>query len=642
MSSMPIVSVAALILFVLVIGTTLVCCNAATTDNDTPAAAAKKYFGGSVNNDAYVRWLSQRRYNRSTFLASSQSDDAGVALHWNIVNGEQIQLAVVARATGWVGFGLGDSGSMLGADIILYSAATRTLVDSFVLDEAVLPMPDDCQSWTLLNSADDGGFIMVEAIRLLDSKDSQDRVFLPESLSASRVLAAWGDTVEPSYHGSNTARGVMRFFDDSTADDETTKDGTASSSATANAQDAFVVAMDKESEGTFVIQAKNYSIPILDTTYVHHCFSRDDILAMNVPLDQDMHTIGFEAMVDPATKPYVHHYVLKASNDPWDSTITNCQSAFEFSEVAFAWAPGESPLMLPANVGSPLGLFGFQSFALQIHYTNRDLVENLYDNSGVRLFYTSQKREFDLGVFQTGDPILMLSGDLVSPNGGLSQHTFTCGSTCSSSHVREPLTVISEHLHMHMHGKSMTNEQIRNGEVIREGKVEYWDFDQQGSFEVVQPPFQILPGDAFRTVCNYDTSDTVIFGGPSQSEMCLVFIYYYPRQISSTGFGDTPYMCGLKLDIILPGCGTDHVSTPNFNNTSQLNRSFGTGAVALGNACPLPPERLEPCSTSSDGTSTYLCAQGDASGASATKGSTSLVAVLLMGWIAAFLFSVDL
>jgi hypothetical protein len=44
---------------------------------------------------------------------------------------------------------------------------------------------------------------------------------------------------------------------------------------------------------------------------------------------------------------------------------------------------------------------------------------------------------------------------------------------------------------MHKSGVSMSNFQIRDGQVIRHAEVQFWDFAEQAS--VVQEPFQLLP-----------------------------------------------------------------------------------------------------------------------------------------------------
>jgi len=416
--------------------------------------SGSSYFGGE-NNEAYLKWLEQSSYSKSSFLLSSQDDAAGVALHWK-TDEQNIHIAVAAKATGWVGLGLAESGSMKGADIVMFTAETDTLVDSYVLDQLVKPFPDDCQSWTLNNSTTDGGFIIFEATRLMDTKDSQDRIILDDSnvlVPATRLIAAWGDTATPSFHGSNTARNSVRFF---------------GSTSIAEEIEAFDRAMEAEAEGNFTIQAEAFVVPNEDTHYAHFCFSEADLLAMNVPINQDLHTIGIEPVV---TSPYVHHFIVTGSTDPFDSNL-DCEEEFPGFETGYVWAPGDLPLNLPSNVGGPLGTSGFRSFRLEIHYNNPELDVGSFDSSGVRFYYTSQKRQHDLGILQVGDPNVELYGELVSPNGGLSQHVFYCGSSCTSNHAQAEVTVIREHLHMHATGVSMFNAQIRNGKVLREGAVQ--------------------------------------------------------------------------------------------------------------------------------------------------------------------------
>jgi DOMON domain len=137
------------------------------------AANPSSYFGGT-DNGIFLNWLNNASYNHHTWLGSSSDPTLGVSVHWR-TDSTHIQLAVAVKASGWVGFGLAESGSMRGADIIMYSAESNELVDSYVLADLVTPMPDDCQSWTLVNSVTQDGFIIFEAYRLLDTGDTQDR-----------------------------------------------------------------------------------------------------------------------------------------------------------------------------------------------------------------------------------------------------------------------------------------------------------------------------------------------------------------------------------------------------------------------------------------------------------------------------------
>lgn len=66
------------------------------------------FFGG-IENEAYLEWLQKASYERTEFLPSPAGNSTGAALHWTI-HGEKIFLAVAAKATGWLGFGIGESG----------------------------------------------------------------------------------------------------------------------------------------------------------------------------------------------------------------------------------------------------------------------------------------------------------------------------------------------------------------------------------------------------------------------------------------------------------------------------------------------------------------------------------------------------
>ena len=530
-----------------------------------------EFFPGTIK-DVYTDWLATVSYNKTTFIESPYDTTTGAALHWNIVD-DMIYLAVaVTQATGWAAFGLAESGSMRGADIVMYTAETDALTDAYVLDELVQPSLDTCQSWTLINSVVDEGFIIFEAKRLLNTSDAQDRAIIDDTefiIPSTRVIAAWGNDTTPSYHFRNVARGAVRFFGTpEMADDES----------------FFFQTVSTEAEGNVTLSADNYIIPSdVVTTYARFCFSSNDLMNSSVPMDQDLHVIGFEPFVQPGNTKYVHHYILYASEMPFNYTNASCAEEYPALEIAYVWAPGDFPLALPANVGGPLGARGYQSYALEIHYNNADMTPNVSDNSGVRVYYTSQKRQYDLGVFQTGDPFVALQETFVNENGGdFAQHTFVCEADCLTNHLPEPVTVIRESLHMHKTGATASNEHIRNGQVLRSSRVNFWDFEQQGDLAVVQAPFQLNPGDSFRTVCNYNSPNDVIWGLASEEEMCIAFLYYYPRTVSDMGIAIS---CGLGFNDFLPGCEvTYNVTTSQIRSLEEI-RTFG-GAPSSPATCP--------------------------------------------------------
>lgn len=88
------------------------------------------------------------------------------------ISDDQIYLAVAARASeGFVGIGIAKSGGMHGA----------------ILDEQ-FPLRDDCESWTLLTSQMKGVFLIFEAVRLLDTGDTQNRLIVEDG--APSILAS--------------------------------------------------------------------------------------------------------------------------------------------------------------------------------------------------------------------------------------------------------------------------------------------------------------------------------------------------------------------------------------------------------------------------------------------------------------------
>jgi hypothetical protein len=436
----------------------LVCMSvaAATAQTLSNSNIPAEYFGGS-DNDVYLDWADGvSRYTSSVFLPSNADPNLGAAVHWSI-EGDSIFLAVAARATGWLGFGLSENGGMKGADVILFTAKNPDeLVDSYILEERS-PITDDFQNWSLLDSHTEGGFLIFEATRLLDTGDPQDRVIMNDALMtipSSRIIAAWGDTPAVGYHGNNRARGAVRWFDG--------RDG----------QDLFQQTMQTAADGSFEVRASDYPIKPRSTEYARFCASKEDILAQGVPDVETLNIVGFEPIVDDDSRAFIHHFAVTGSTRTNNGQSQNCTFEDAF-ELAYVWAPGEGPLALPDDLGVPFGgLYGFNSFMMEIHYNNPDRVEGMVDSSGVRFYYTTQPREFEMGILQLGDPYIRLLGAPVG--NGLSSHSFSCSSGCSLEALQgQSVTVIREHLHMHQSGTRIVNEQIRGGEVIRAGALDF-------------------------------------------------------------------------------------------------------------------------------------------------------------------------
>lgn len=168
---------------------------------------------------------------------------------------------------------------------------------------------------------------------------------------------------------------------------------------------------------------------------------------------------------------------------------------------------------------------------------------------------------------------------------GLTVHEFDCPSSCSSSALDEPVTVLREYLHMHKEGARIVNEQLRDGDVVRFGSIDFWEFEQNGNAAVQQDPFVVQPGDSFRTSCYFNANEDTVFGLSSQEEMCMAFLYYYPRVTvpvpmsdfveSAEGTIDFPWMCGYEIGASV--CETTYKSD-SLSDEQELERAFGSKA----------------------------------------------------------------
>lgn len=226
------------------------------------------------------------------------------------------------------------------------------------------------------------------------------------------------------------------------------------------------------------------------------------------------------------------------------------------------------PFLNPPNIGGPLGENGFKTFQLETHYNNPWLDEGVLDSSGIRMYYTTKTREIESGILLIGDPFIQLYGQPA----GAASHLFHCPSSCSTASLDKNITVLREYLHMHRAGDAMTNQQIRDGQVIREGRVDFFDFNHQGAYAIQQEPFDIQPGDSFKTTCQYSSPD-VVFGVSSQEEMCMVFIQYYPRTTRSLFGVEVPFICGYNSSVL--NCSSDYQQTA-LESSSDIDRVFGT------------------------------------------------------------------
>ena len=597
-------------------------CDPSTTDNTIIHAGDSVTLNelSSPNlDDGYVSWVSKSSYENSLYIPTSSDDCIGMGFHWTIDKDQSIiQIAAAVQTdgnnrSGWAAVGFSENGGMQGADVVFFTSSSSTVADGYILDELVRPTLDNSQDWELIDyTITEDGYLIFEAYRALDTKDPFDRPFVDDTsifVTDHRLIGAWGSSPTMVYHGTNRVRSSIQLFTPEDINGDETVLGAGSD------YENFKQETSANSDGSGVIALSNYEIPAANTTYHIECFNTTDLIASGILNVENgtlatRYIVGYEIILKPETDKFLHHAVIYGSR-------YGCAS-IRGGEPVIAWAPGEDFQTFPPGVGMKYGGSpdSYTSFFIEYHFDNHDLESGIVDTgSGIRLYYTDGPVNNELGLFQVGDPLVHLEDQAVGS--GLTKHTFTCPSSCSQTFISDEVTVIKESLHMHATGKRIANQVLRDDEVIHETYIDYWDFDQSGGPSSQKSPYQLQKGDSFRTVCYYDADSDTKFGLGSQDEMCITFIYYFPKQMVP--------ICGVGF--AYPPCQGSYDGVIDLSSEKDLGRVF---ASTSNTAAPTPSPSDTPSDTPSHTPS------DTPSGSSTCKVRSSILSITLLAVTAMF------
>ncbi|PNH04333.1 MOXD1 1 [Tetrabaena socialis] len=235
---------------------------------------------------------------------------------------------------------------------------------------------------------------------------------------------------------------------------------------------------------------------------------------VTLPHDRKYHIVGMRSLVQ---SPLIHHMILFAceAKPPPGSRVFSCLGVGggpSCSEFYLGWAPGQMEFLLPPNV----------------HYNNPDGLEGVVDASGFQVLYTPRLRQYDAGMLTLGQRAIVI------PPGQpiVTMPPSVCPSTCTSQ-LRAPLRLLASGLHMHMLGRAIATQHIRNGtELPPVGSRRFYDFNFQSADAVLLASSLLLPGDSLITTCSYDSTsrtNVTTYGESTRDEMCFNFVLYYPR-----------------------------------------------------------------------------------------------------------------
>lgn len=501
-------------------------------DNDNP-------LDPSTGSGAQLTSLLFSSYENELFLPTKSDPCKGMAFHWNIVEDgtdSKIQIGVVVKTSsalegsGWVGFGFSEAGGMRGADIVYYEADSNTIVDSYVGDGYLRPMRDQVsQDWSLVRGEiTNDGFLLFEAERDLVAANVEDHDIVNDSslwVANHRIIGAWGSTSTMSFHLKDVVQRSVQLFSDG-------PDGTNSGDTYA----AFLEQMNERADGHAFLKLDNYTIPTQETTYEDFCFTVNDLVELGLyeDVNSSTHIIGIEWIVDRNIAKYMHHGLLMGQLANYNPDTDSCS---KMSTTFAGWTPGSDPLIFPKGTGLEVGNVAnsFNAITVQYHFDNIDEDKYIIDSSsGVKIYYTNQKStiENEIGMATMGDGLLELEGEMIG--NGRSKHEISCPSSCSNILFDvgvEEVTVVHEGLHMHAKGKRMVNTLYsEDGKEVHAATGEFYDFDQTGILDVRQNPYSMKRGDYYKTTCYYESYDNTKMGLSSRDEMCMTFLYYYPKQ----------------------------------------------------------------------------------------------------------------
>jgi hypothetical protein len=363
-------------------------CEASLVAESSPAHNAFVDFEASVSG----------KYLRRKFLGNKNE----IVVLWTVdEDAGLLRLAVAAEASGWVGFGISDTGGMRGADIVVFEAQSREINDYFSMDYG-RPQLDDCPSdWIMVSNIVQDSFIAFEAIRLLDTGDNQDiaifndaETFKPPTI----VIAAFGDDETLSFHGSgNAIRDALRFH---LADKAAAVKLSQNGALTEMPEKSSLDVLRETSDGHILFKANNFTIPQVVSHYEKICMNINEIPEL---LDEGGHVnlIGFSHKSSAEnngvdTTKYVHHFLLLGLD-------LECGVLDDIQTMFYVWGPGQTPLVFPDQVSFPFGSDArFQALMLEIHYTNLDADAGIVDDTGIEIFYVKQPREMEAGMLTFG------------------------------------------------------------------------------------------------------------------------------------------------------------------------------------------------------------------------------------------------
>ncbi|XP_078324969.1 DBH-like monooxygenase protein 2 isoform X2 [Crassostrea virginica] len=431
-------------------------------------------------------------------------------LFWNN-NKTHITFEIHVETKGYIGFGLSPNGKMYPADVIVgwVKDGVPHFKDRHTTGHSQ-PLVDASQDWHLLYAREDHCRTVMKVVRKLDTCDDQDYKITDDTV---KIIYSYhphdpvSDDVIP-YHGAH--RGIRSLL--------------LLSKISPPTLETDAVTID--------ILNNHYHVPAADTTYSCRVFDLSY-------LQKKHHLVKFEVVVEKGHDVLVHHMVLYKcpglSRDLINSPNYIChedKSKEPCSKIVALWAVGGEAFYFPEEAGFPVAEPGdTELYIMETHYNNPERRADFVDNSGFRLTVTPTLRAHDAAIISVQSAVD--KSQVIPPH----QPNFVTTAYCNQSTLQQYLQefpngvkVIGVQQHAHLLGKAIKTRLIRGGvEQKPLADDRYYDFNYQ---DFRRANRTLKAGDSIIVECTYDSTgrDNITYGGYStHEEMCISFIFYYPR-----------------------------------------------------------------------------------------------------------------
>ncbi|XP_023125529.2 DBH-like monooxygenase protein 2 homolog [Amphiprion ocellaris] len=429
--------------------------------------------------------------------------DRLVCLKWGFDNLQgNITFQLVVNSTGWVGFGLSPNGGMKGSDIIIggLGPSGSYFTDLHATGNS-MPLVDDQQNYALLSMSETDGQTTMTFQRSIKACDDKDFHITAQPI---KLIYAYGTTDEINYHGNRRGTKEVNLLN-------------------------YMPRTIPTDSNYLIAKVDNFTVPSTLTYY--HC------KIMKFPkLNTKIHIYQIEPVIE--NHDLIHHMLLYKCppdvTEPYENQCyvgdigDNC-----FNPVA-SWGIGGGVFEFPENAGVPFGGEDNDPFyRLEIHYNNPEIKAGITDSSGLRLHYSAQLRQHDVGILTTGVLIRSNLPYNIPPKTSQFRTYGTCDTSQFSVHMNPvpDISVFAVLLHTHLAGRKVRVGHFRGGK-----QIDFLGLDENYNFELQQTVNlgnikTIKPGDEIVVECTYNTTDRdgiTKMDLATTDEMCVAFLFYYP------------------------------------------------------------------------------------------------------------------